>query len=53
MIVTAAQASAFAAAGFSLFDGKAGGPTGEAAYDCRDFVCHLPVTDPGQISQTG
>ncbi|MFG6443833.1 thioredoxin domain-containing protein [Microbacterium sp. P07] len=43
--VTAEQAGAFATAGFSLFEAKttqAGRPT---AYDCRAFVCRLPVTD--------
>ncbi|MEQ6897410.1 DUF255 domain-containing protein [Microbacterium sp. KR10-403] len=39
--VTTAQARAFAAAGFTLFEGK----TAEAVYDCRDFACRLPVTD--------
>ena len=40
-VVTPAQAAAFAAAGFELFDGR----QREAAYLCRDFVCRLPVDD--------
>lgn len=43
------QAAAFADAGFGLFADKAmrdGRPT---AYDCRDFACRLPVTDPRQL----
>lgn len=44
-VVSAAQAQAFAVAGFELFEAKTatGGPV---AYDCRDFACRLPVTDP-------
>ncbi|MFV0320644.1 MAG: thioredoxin domain-containing protein [Microbacterium sp.] len=48
-IVSAPQATAFAEAGFALFDGKVmqdGLPT---AYDCRDFACRLPVTDPAVL----
>ena len=44
-VVTEAQAAGFAAAGFELFEARitqAGRPT---AYLCRDFVCHLPLTD--------
>ncbi len=43
--VTAAQASALAAAGLELFAGRAR----EAAYLCRDFVCRLPVTAPDEL----
>lgn len=46
-IVSSAQAAAFADAGFTLFAGKAGVP--ERAYDCRAFVCRLPVGDPAAI----
>jgi len=45
-VVTPGQADAWTAAGFRLFADKGvrdGRPT---AYDCRDFVCRLPVTDP-------
>lgn len=45
-ILTPAQAQAFAAAGFALFDGK----TDAAAYDCRAFTCRLPTNDPADIT---
>lgn len=48
-IVTPAQAAAFAAAGFELFEGKEA--TAERAYDCRAFVCRLPVSDPAAVSR--
>ncbi|SDS09180.1 thioredoxin domain-containing protein [Microbacterium paraoxydans] len=48
-IVTPAQAAGFAAAGFELFEGKEA--TAERAYDCRAFVCRLPVSDPAAISR--
>lgn len=47
-VVTPAQAVAFADAGFELFEGK--GATAERAYDCRAFVCRLPVSDPAAVS---
>lgn len=49
-VVTPGQAGAFADAGFGLFLDKratAGLPT---AYDCRDFACRLPVTDPAALA---
>ena len=49
-VVTDAQAVAFTAAGFELFQGRstqAGRPT---AYLCRDFVCHLPLTDTAALA---
>ncbi|TFD71642.1 thioredoxin domain-containing protein [Cryobacterium sp. Hb1] len=47
--VSEAQAQAFAAAGFALFDQRTA-PSGlPTAYLCRDFVCQLPVTDPGEL----
>lgn len=49
-IVAPAQARAFAEAGFELFEGK--GDAGELAFDCRSFVCRLPVSDPSQLSRT-
>lgn len=53
-IVTPRQAEAFAGAGFTLFEGK-GAPAeanaAERAFDCRGFVCRLPVSDPGEISR--
>ncbi|MCT2224741.1 thioredoxin domain-containing protein [Microbacterium paraoxydans] len=48
-IVTPAQVAGFAAAGFELFDGKEA--TAERAYDCRAFVCRLPVSDPAAVSR--
>ncbi|WP_314423396.1 DUF255 domain-containing protein [uncultured Microbacterium sp.] len=47
-IVSPAQARAFADAGFELFEGKAG--TAEQAFDCRSFVCRLPVSDPAELA---
>ncbi|WP_460797464.1 thioredoxin domain-containing protein [Microbacterium sp. GXF0217] len=46
-VVTPAQAQAFADAGFELFEGKAGADA--VAYDCRSFVCRLPVSDAAEI----
>ncbi|WP_104199660.1 thioredoxin domain-containing protein [Cryobacterium sp. Y29] len=47
--VSETQARAFAAAGFALFDHRAA-PSGlPTAYLCRDFVCQLPVTGPGEL----
>jgi len=46
-VVTPAQARAFADAGFELFEGK--DAVDGVAYDCRDFVCRLPTTDPGEL----
>lgn len=48
-IVTPAQAAAFAAAGFTLFEGKTSIGGAATAYDCRDFACRLPVTDPAAL----
>lgn len=48
-VVTPVQAAAFAAAGFELFEGKEA--TAERAYDCRAFVCRLPVSDPAAVSR--
>lgn len=46
-IVTPAQAAAFAEAGFELFEGKSDA-VGQV-FDCRAFVCRLPVTDPDEL----
>src|SRR5690606_40694882 len=43
-VVTPAQARAFTDAGFALFEGK--DATDGVGYDCRDFVCRLPTSDP-------
>ncbi|WP_218161812.1 hypothetical protein [Microbacterium sp. AR7-10] len=47
-MVTPAQTRAFADAGFSLFEGKDAAEG--VAYDCRDFVCRLPTSDPSALS---
>ena len=47
-VATPAQAAAFADAGFELFSGKA--EALERAFDCRAFVCRLPVSDPAHLS---
>ena len=44
-VVTAAQAAAFARAGFELYDGR----SIEAAYVCTGFVCQLPVTTEAEL----
>ncbi|GGM55712.1 thioredoxin domain-containing protein [Microbacterium saperdae] len=51
-VVTPAQARSFADAGFELFEGKGDVPPGGEglAYDCRAFVCRLPVDDPRSLS---
>jgi uncharacterized protein YyaL (SSP411 family) len=48
-VVTAAQAAAFAAAGFELFEGRTTRDDASTAYLCRDFVCALPVTDAASL----
>jgi uncharacterized protein YyaL (SSP411 family) len=47
-VVTSAQATAFAEAGFELFEGRVS-PAGATAYYCRDFVCRLPVSDAASM----
>ncbi|WP_217181822.1 thioredoxin domain-containing protein [Streptomyces sp. AC495_CC817] len=46
-IVSPAQARAFADEGFELFEGK--GDVAERVFDCRAFVCRLPVSEPEGI----
>ncbi|MET0828309.1 MAG: DUF255 domain-containing protein [Microbacterium sp.] len=48
-IVTPAQADAWSAAGFDLFEGKVALAGAATAYDCRDFSCRLPVTEPAGL----
>ncbi|GAA3888540.1 hypothetical protein GCM10022381_33040 [Leifsonia kafniensis] len=48
--VTAHQAGAFAAAGFSLFADRGVVANRPTAYLCRDFVCRLPTTDPEALA---
>ena len=50
-VVAPAQADAFALAGFSLFEGKVAQGGLDTAYDCRDFACRLPVTDPAALTR--
>ncbi|HWK78140.1 thioredoxin domain-containing protein [Microbacterium sp.] len=46
-VVTPAQAGDFEDAGFDLFAGKSA--AADLVYDCRDFVCRLPVSDGGEL----
>ena len=46
-VVSPAQAAAFADAGFTLFEGK--DAADGLVYDCRDFVCRLPTSDPAAL----
>lgn len=48
-VVTPAQAQAWTDAGFSLFAEKSMRGDAATAYDCRDFACRLPVTDPADL----
>ncbi|WP_194421914.1 thioredoxin domain-containing protein [Microbacterium abyssi] len=48
-VVTPAQAHAFEDAGFELFAGKSA--AAELAYDCRAFVCRLPVADAAELTR--
>ena len=44
-VVTSAEASEFATAGFELFEGR----SRAGAYLCRDFVCRQTLTDAGEL----
>ena len=46
IVVTPAQAVAFAKAGFELFEGR----QAEAAYLCQGFVCRIPFDDAGELA---
>ncbi|WP_194411097.1 thioredoxin domain-containing protein [Microbacterium cremeum] len=48
-VLTPEQAREWADAGFSLFAGKSLRGDAATAYDCRDFACRLPVTDPAGL----
>ncbi|MFT4259147.1 MAG: thioredoxin domain-containing protein, partial [Microbacterium sp.] len=48
-VVSPAQAEAFAAAGFELFSGRS--EPSERAYDCRAFVCRLPMAEAAFIER--
>lgn len=43
--VTEAESAAWSQAGFSLFSGRVAADGRPTAYDCREFVCRLPVHD--------
>ncbi|MEZ3159543.1 DUF255 domain-containing protein [Microbacterium sp. BWT-B31] len=49
-VVTVEQAADFAREGFELFVGKSLVEGRATAYDCRDFACRLPVTDPADLA---
>jgi uncharacterized protein YyaL (SSP411 family) len=48
-VVQPGQAQSFADAGFALFEGKVQQGGSATAYDCRDFACRMPVTDPAAL----
>ena len=48
--VTEDRAAGLAEAGFSLFEAKTSLGGAATAYDCRAFVCRLPVTDPAALT---
>jgi uncharacterized protein YyaL (SSP411 family) len=48
-VVTAAQAQAFADAGFELYEGRTLRDGQAAAYLCENFVCRLPVTTASDL----
>ncbi|MET1043598.1 MAG: DUF255 domain-containing protein, partial [Microbacteriaceae bacterium] len=52
-VVTSAQAEAWAAAGFELYEGRVTRDGEPAAYLCHDFVCNLPVTDAAELQLPG
>jgi uncharacterized protein YyaL (SSP411 family) len=52
-VVTEAQASAFAQAGFELFSGRVNVDGHATAYLCRNFVCRLPTTDAAKLLPAG
>ncbi|WP_350349367.1 DUF255 domain-containing protein [Agromyces sp. G08B096] len=51
VVVTASQATAFAAAGFELFEARSSRDDAPTAYRCEAFVCALPVTDVRALEQ--
>jgi uncharacterized protein len=50
-VVTPAQAEAFAAAGFELFEGRALVDARPTAYLCENFLCRLPVTTAAELAE--
>jgi len=51
VVVTSAQAAAFAASGFELFEARTTDPGVATAYLCEEFVCRLPVTSAVALTQ--
>jgi uncharacterized protein YyaL (SSP411 family) len=49
-VVDDAQAGAFSAGGFSLFEHKAMIDGKSTAFDCEAFTCRMPVTDADQLT---
>lgn len=49
-VVSSAATSAFAEAGFELFEGRTAVNDSPTAYLCEDFVCRLPITDAGELA---
>jgi uncharacterized protein YyaL (SSP411 family) len=50
VVLNSEQAAAFAAAGFSLFEGRVDGST-PTAYVCEAGVCRLPVTTAAELRE--
>jgi len=48
-VLSSAQVGDWSAAGFDLFVDKTTRDGAPTAYDCRDFACRLPVTDPSDL----
>lgn len=50
-ILPESGAGDLARAGFALFEAKVAQDAKPTAYDCADFVCRLPLTDPRHIRE--
>ena len=50
-VVTPAQAAAWVEAGFELFAEKSQRGGQATAYDCRNFACRLPTTEPADLAR--
>jgi hypothetical protein len=48
-VLAQSDAGAWTEAGFELFAEKTTRDGLPTAYDCRDFACRLPVTDPSEL----
>ncbi len=51
IVVTSAQAEAFAASGFELFEARTTDLGVATAYLCEEFVCRLPLTSAAALAQ--